>query len=105
MWIIWIHESTNRSLFFRGPFSTIWIPAVSLKAARLGFARLQRCPIHHKWELVKRVDPDTLTTQERTAAESIRDIGIPSLYPPGQLGNGEHVIPSNPVVNVAHGDG
>jgi hypothetical protein len=60
-----------------GLFSTIWIPAVSLKAARLGSTRLQRCPIHHKWQLVKRVDPDTLTTQERTAAESIRDLGIP----------------------------
>jgi hypothetical protein len=29
----------------------------------------------------------------------------PWLYPPGQLGNGEHLIPSNPVANVAHGDG
>jgi len=60
-----------------GLFSTIWIPTASFKAVRLGSSRLQHCPIHHKWELVKRVDPDTLTTQERAEAESIRDIGIP----------------------------
>jgi hypothetical protein len=58
-------------------YSTIWVPLVSLKAVRLGNQRLQRCPVHHKWERVERVDPATLSAEERSQAESIRDIGIP----------------------------
>lgn len=57
-------------------YSTIWVPMVSFKAARLGNARWQRCPVHKRWEMTRRVDPGTLSGAERTAAESVRDIGI-----------------------------
>jgi hypothetical protein len=58
-------------------FSTIWIPLVSFKGLRLGNQRLQRCPVHHKWERVRRVDPAELSAEERAQAESTLDIGIP----------------------------
>jgi hypothetical protein len=60
-----------------GLFSTIWIPRVSLTAVRLGATRIQRCPIHRKWERVQRIDPDALTTPQRAAAEAVHDVGIP----------------------------
>jgi hypothetical protein len=44
-----------------GLFETVWIPLFSLKAIRLGSKRLQRCPVHGRWELVQRVDPSTLS--------------------------------------------
>ena len=44
----------------RGAYdSTIWVPLVSFKALRLGNTRVQRCPIHHKWEKTWLVAPDT----------------------------------------------
>jgi hypothetical protein len=46
-------------------FETIWVPLVSFKAIRLGSKRLQRCPVHARWELVQRADPSTLTPAER----------------------------------------
>ncbi|MBE7162613.1 MAG: hypothetical protein INR72_15350 [Williamsia herbipolensis] len=58
-------------------YSTIWIPMVSFKAVRLGDNRLQRCPVHKKWERARLVDPSTLSAAERAAAESVQDIGIP----------------------------
>jgi hypothetical protein len=41
---------------------------VSFKAVRLGSRRLQRCPIHQRWELVRRVDETTLSDQDRKDA-------------------------------------
>jgi hypothetical protein len=58
-------------------YSTIWVPFASLKAVRLGNARLQRCPVHRKWERVTKVDPTSLTPGELAAAERVRDVGIP----------------------------
>ncbi|WP_299570071.1 hypothetical protein [uncultured Williamsia sp.] len=58
-------------------YSSIWIPMVSFKAARLGTSRFQRCPVHKRWERARPVDPSTLTADERAAAERIEDIGIP----------------------------
>ncbi|MEH3154317.1 MAG: hypothetical protein PGN29_02860 [Gordonia paraffinivorans] len=58
-------------------YSSIWIPMVSFKAARLGTSRFQRCPVHHRWERARLVDPSTLSDGERSAAESVQDIGIP----------------------------
>ena len=41
-------------------FTTIWIPGASLKAVRLGWARLQRCPVGKHWSVVTPVmDADT----------------------------------------------
>jgi hypothetical protein len=59
-----------------GFFETKWIPLASFKAVRLGGRRLQRCPIHRKWELIERVDPATLSEAQR--AEAVR-------YPAGWL--------------------
>lgn len=58
-------------------YSSIWIPMVSFKAARLGTSRFQRCPVHHRWERARLVDPSTLSAAERAAALSVQDIGIP----------------------------
>jgi hypothetical protein len=51
-----------------GLFETKWIPLAPFKAVRLGGRRLQRCPVHHKWETIERVDPATLTEAHRTGA-------------------------------------
>jgi hypothetical protein len=59
-----------------GLFETVWIPLVSFKAIRLGPFRIQRCPVHDRVELVRRVDPDTLSSKERAAA---------ARYPAGRI--------------------
>jgi hypothetical protein len=39
-------------------FSTIWIPGVSLTSIRLGWWRIQRCPVGNHWTIVTPVrDP------------------------------------------------
>jgi hypothetical protein len=58
-------------------FTTIWIPGASLKAVRLGWARLQRCPVGPHWSLVMPVKTSDLTDDERQAAAARRDIRIP----------------------------
>ncbi|HLH47198.1 MAG TPA: hypothetical protein VKV25_08565, partial [Acidimicrobiales bacterium] len=58
-------------------YSTIWIPTLSLKAVRLGRARYQRCPVHHRWELARVVDPASLTPEELARAEATRDGSLP----------------------------
>ena len=59
-----------------GLFETEWVSLVSFKAVRLGPYRLQKCPVHRRWELVQRVDPTTLSGEERAAA---------ARYPAGRL--------------------
>ena len=46
-------------------FTTLWIPGVSLKALRLGWWRLQRCPVGQHWTVVTPVRGDALTPEER----------------------------------------
>jgi hypothetical protein len=58
-------------------FTTLWIPAVSFKAVRLGPWRLQRCPIGRHWSLVTPVDESELTDEERRAARERHDLAIP----------------------------
>jgi len=58
-------------------FTTIWIPGASLKSLRLGWARLQRCPVGHHWSLVTPVRVADLTDEERRFAEAHRDLPIP----------------------------
>jgi hypothetical protein len=58
-------------------FSTVWAPLISFKAIRLGSVRVQRCPVHHKWQRVSRVDPSTLTSDQVKAAEQIHDTNVP----------------------------
>jgi hypothetical protein len=58
-------------------FTTIWIPGASLKAIRLGWARIQRCPVGKHWTLVSPVRDSDLTDEERRTAAKHRDVRIP----------------------------
>ena len=58
-------------------FTTIWVPGASLKSIRLGWARLQRCPVGKHWSLVTPVKDAELTDDERRDAAQHRDIRIP----------------------------
>ena len=58
-------------------FTTIWVPGASLKAIRLGWARLQRCPVGKHWTLVTPVKDATLTQEERRRAGQHHDVRIP----------------------------
>jgi hypothetical protein len=58
-------------------FTTIWIPGVSVKAVRLGWWRLQRCPVGDHWSLVVPVREADLSEDERHAAREHRDLRIP----------------------------
>jgi hypothetical protein len=58
-------------------FTTIWVPGVSLKALRLGWWRVQRCPVGHHFALVTPVRRADLTPDEQRAAGENRDIRIP----------------------------
>jgi hypothetical protein len=58
-------------------FTTIWIPGVSLKAVRLGWARFQRCPVGGHWSIVTPVRDVDLTVEDRRLAEAHHDVRIP----------------------------
>lgn len=57
-------------------FSTIWLPAASVKSLRLGFWRVQRCPAGH-WSLVTPVRASELSARERARAGRLKDIRLP----------------------------
>lgn len=58
-------------------FTTIWIPGTSVKSLRLGFWRVQRCPVGHHWSLVRPVRESELTDEQRSEAAAHRDIRLP----------------------------
>jgi hypothetical protein len=58
-------------------FTTIWIPGVSVKALRLGWWRLQRCPVGNHWTLVSPVRESDLTEDARRLAEARHDVRVP----------------------------
>jgi hypothetical protein len=58
-------------------FTTTWIPGISLKALRLGWWRLQRCPVGQHWTVVTPVRAEELTPEERQQAASHRDLRLP----------------------------
>lgn len=58
-------------------FTTIWIPAASVKALRLGWWRVQRCPVGHHWSLVTPVNERELSKGERRFAREHHDIKLP----------------------------
>jgi hypothetical protein len=58
-------------------FTTIWVPLASLKAIRLGWWRLQRCPVGEHWALVRPVKAAELTDAERRSASEHRNVRIP----------------------------
>jgi len=58
-------------------FTTLWIPGVSFKALRLGWLRVQRCPVGNHWSIVTPVRESELSGRQRRAAERYRDTPIP----------------------------
>lgn len=58
-------------------FTTIWIPGVSLKALRLGWQRLQWCPVGGHWSLVTPQRVTDLSTEERESAAAHHDLHVP----------------------------
>jgi hypothetical protein len=58
-------------------FTTIWLPGASLKAVRLGWWRLQRCPVGNHWSIVTPVKESDLSDEEKRIARDHRDIRIP----------------------------
>ena len=51
---------------------------VLLRAIRLGRTLVQRGPVHHKWERASKVDPSSLSGEERAQAAAVMDMAIPS---------------------------
>jgi hypothetical protein len=58
-------------------FTTWWIPGMSFKSLRLGWWRVQRCPVGPHWTVVAPVREADLTDEERQAAHELRDSRIP----------------------------
>jgi hypothetical protein len=58
-------------------FTTIWIPGASVKSLRLGWARLQHCPVGSHWSLVTPVKDASLTDDDRRTAAQHHDVRIP----------------------------
>jgi hypothetical protein len=58
-------------------FTTLWVPGASLKAIRLGWWRLQRCPVGRHWSLVTPVEVSIMTDEEIATAGQHHDIRIP----------------------------
>ena len=58
-------------------FTTLWIPGASLKAVRLGWWRLQRCPVGMHWSLVTPVTVADLSDEERQRASEHHDVRVP----------------------------
>ena len=58
-------------------FSTIWIPAASVKSLRLGPWRIQRCPVGRHWTVVTPVRRSTLSDEQLQAADGTRDTPLP----------------------------
>ena len=58
-------------------FTTIWIPGASLKSIRLGWWRIQRCPVGKHWSIVTPVKRADLTTRQKRSAAAHQDVRIP----------------------------
>jgi hypothetical protein len=58
-------------------FSTIWIPGASIKSLRLGWWRLQWCPVGRHWTVVTPVKEAELTSDELESLDSYHDVRIP----------------------------
>ena len=57
-------------------FTTVWLPLASVKSLRLGWWRVQRCPLGHHWALVRPVRESDLTWRQRRQARA-RDLSLP----------------------------
>ena len=52
-----------------GHYRTRWLPLVSFKSIRLGAYRLQRCPVHQRWEMTSIVEDEDLTPEILSEAD------------------------------------
>jgi hypothetical protein len=58
-------------------FTTLWIPGASLKSIRLGWWRIQRCPVGPHWSIVVPVREADLTSRQLRKAHELKDLPIP----------------------------
>ncbi len=58
-------------------FTTLWIPGASVKSIRLGFWRIQHCPVGHHWSIVTPANVAELSRAERHTAREHHDIRVP----------------------------
>jgi hypothetical protein len=58
-------------------FTTIWIPGVSVKSLRIGWWRVQRCPVGKHWSIVTPVKESALSDAEKQLATVYKDIRVP----------------------------
>lgn len=58
-------------------FSTVWIPGASVKALRLGYWRVQWCPVGRHVDLVRLLRDADLTAAERSVAAAHHDVPVP----------------------------
>jgi hypothetical protein len=58
-------------------FTTVWIPGASVKSLRLGFWRIQWCPVGRHVDLVRPVKNADLTDAERSFALAHHDVLVP----------------------------
>ena len=57
-------------------FTTIWVPGASIESVKLGWWRLQRCPVGKHWTLVSPVKDADLTDEERRFAAAHHDLWL-----------------------------
>lgn len=58
-------------------FTTLWIPAASVKSLRLGWWRVQYCPVGGHWTVVVPVRDSELSDEQRSVAREHHDIPVP----------------------------
>ncbi len=58
-------------------FTTVWIPGASVKSLRLGYWRVQWCPVGRHVDLVRLVKDVDLTEAERAIAAAHHDVPVP----------------------------
>jgi hypothetical protein len=58
-------------------FTTLWVPGVSVTSVRLGWWRLQHCPVGGHWSLVTPARVGDLTPHEQAAARAVHDLALP----------------------------
>ena len=58
-------------------YTTIWVPGVSLKSARLGWWRLQFCPVGKHVSIVSPVRKSDLSARQRRVARRRSDLPLP----------------------------
>lgn len=58
-------------------FTTVWIPGASVKSLRLGFWRVQWCPVGRHLDLVRLVKDADLTAADRSFANGHHDLRVP----------------------------